>query len=250
MSSVQSLSHVQLFVTPWTSALQASLSITNSRSLLKLMSIESVMPSNHLILCLPLLPPSIFPSIRVFSNESVLCIKWPKYWSFSLNISPSNEYSGLIPLGWTGWVSLLSKGLSRVFSNTTAQNCWKAMTTFTFLHSQSFLSRVVATPVKGVWIAMSIRRWRQGPLKRRTAFSPWRPMLSFQRARGLKTFVLSQRAECLFISRSTSSLSFGVVGRKSNCNCSSYIIFKIQSPVAQTPRIAQLSGSQCSSLGQ
>ena len=97
LSSVQSLSHVQLFVTPWTAAHQASLSITNSWSLLKLMSIESVMPSNHLILCCPLLLlPSIFPSIRVLSNESVLHIKLPKYWSFSFNISPSNEYSGLI----------------------------------------------------------------------------------------------------------------------------------------------------------
>ena len=96
-SSVQSLSHLQLFVTPWTAAHQASLSITNSQSLPKLMSIESVMPSNHLILCRPLLLlPSIFPSIRVFSNESVLCIRWPKYWSFSFSISPSNEYSGLI----------------------------------------------------------------------------------------------------------------------------------------------------------
>ena len=83
-------------VTPWTAAHQASLSITNSRSLLKLMSIKSVMPSNHLILCRPLLPPSIFPSIRVFSNESALCIRWPKYWSFCLNISPSNEHPGLI----------------------------------------------------------------------------------------------------------------------------------------------------------
>ena len=91
------LSSVRLFVTPWTAARQASLSITNSRSFLKLMSIESVMPSNHLILCCPLfLPPSIFPSIRVFSNESALHIRWPKYWSFSFNISPSNEYSGLI----------------------------------------------------------------------------------------------------------------------------------------------------------
>ena len=97
VSLVQSLSHVQLFVTPWTAARQASLSITNSRSLLNLMSIESVRPSNHLILCRPLLlPPSIFPSIRVFSNEAVLRIRWPKYWSFSFSISPSNEYSGLI----------------------------------------------------------------------------------------------------------------------------------------------------------
>ena len=97
LSSVQSLSCVQFFATPWTAARQASLSITNSRSLLKLISIESVMPSNHLILCHPLLlPPSIFPSISVFSNESVLHIRWPKYWSFSFSISLSNEYSGLI----------------------------------------------------------------------------------------------------------------------------------------------------------
>ena len=97
ISSVQSFSHIQLFATPWTAARQASLSITNSWSLRKLMSTESVMPSNHLILCcLLLLLTSIFPSIRVFSNESVLHIRWPKYWSFSFNISPSNEYSGLI----------------------------------------------------------------------------------------------------------------------------------------------------------
>ena len=96
-SSVQSLSHVQLFATSWTAACQASLSITNSQSLLKLMSIESMMPSNQLILCHPLLLlPSIFPSIRVLSNGTVLCIRWPKYWSFSFSISPSNEYSGLI----------------------------------------------------------------------------------------------------------------------------------------------------------
>ena len=99
ISSVQfsSLSRVQLFVTPWTVARQASLSITNSQSSPKLMSIKSVMPSNHLILCHPLLLlPSIFPRIRAFSNESALCIRWPKYWSFSFNISPSNEHSGLI----------------------------------------------------------------------------------------------------------------------------------------------------------
>ena len=97
ISSVQLLSHVLLFVTPWTAAHQASLSITNSQSLLKLMSIESVMPPNHLILCHPLLlPPSIFLRIRVFYNESVLRIRWPKYWSFSFSISPFNEYSGLI----------------------------------------------------------------------------------------------------------------------------------------------------------
>ena len=95
ISSVQSLSYVQLFVTPWAAASQASLSI-NSRSSPKPMSIESVVPPKHLILCHPLLQPSIFPSIRVFSNESALRIRWPKYWSFSFSISPSNEYSGLL----------------------------------------------------------------------------------------------------------------------------------------------------------
>jgi len=107
-SSVHSLSPIRLFVTPWTAARQASLSITNSQILLKLMSVESVMPSNHLILCRPLLlPPSIFPSIRVFSNESVLCIRWPKYWSFSFIISPSSEYSGLISFRMD-WLDLLA----------------------------------------------------------------------------------------------------------------------------------------------
>ena len=106
-SSVQ-FSHVRLFATPWTVAHQASLSITNSQSLLKLMSTESVMPSNHLILCCPLLPlPSIFLSIKVFSNESVLCIRWPKYWKFSFNISPSNEYSRLISFRMD-WFDLLA----------------------------------------------------------------------------------------------------------------------------------------------
>ena len=106
ISSVQSLSCVRLFATPWTTACQASLSITNSQHLLKLRSIKSVMPSNHLVLCSPLLLlPSFFPSIRVFSNESVLCIRWPKYWSFS--ISPSNEYSGLISFRMD-WFDLLA----------------------------------------------------------------------------------------------------------------------------------------------
>ena len=105
--SVQSLSHVQLFATSWTAACQASLSINNSQSLLKLMSIESVIPSNHLVLCHPLLLPSIFPSIRVFSKESVLCIRWPKYWSLSFSLSPSNEYSGLISLK-IDWLDLLA----------------------------------------------------------------------------------------------------------------------------------------------
>ena len=108
ISSVQSLSHVQLFATPWTAACQASLSITSSQCLLKLMPIELVMPSNHLILCCPLLIlPSIFPSIRVFSNESALHIRCPKYWSFSFKISPSNEYSGLISFRMD-WLGLLA----------------------------------------------------------------------------------------------------------------------------------------------
>ena len=123
LSSVQLLSRVQLFTTPWSAAHQASLSITNSQSLLKLTSIQSVMPSNHLILYHTLLLlPSIFPSIRVFSNESVLPIRWPEYWSFSFSfsISPSNEYSGLISFRMD-WLDLLeSKGLSRVF-NTAVQ---------------------------------------------------------------------------------------------------------------------------------
>ena len=114
--------HVWPFVTPWTATCQASLSFTISRSLLKFMSIESVMPSNHLLLCYPLLLlPSIFPSIRVFSNELALHIRWPKYWSFSFNISPTNEYPGLISLRMD-WLDLLEpKGLSRIFSNTTVQ---------------------------------------------------------------------------------------------------------------------------------
>jgi len=108
LSSVQLLSRVWLFATPWITARQASLSITNSRSSFKLMSIESVMPSNHLILCRPfLLLPSIFPSIRVLSNESTLRIRWPKYWSFSFSISPSNEYSGLVYFRMD-WLELLA----------------------------------------------------------------------------------------------------------------------------------------------
>ena len=117
---VQSLSHIQFFATPWTAARQASLSFTISWSLLKLMSIESVMPSSDLILCHPLLLPSIFPSIRVFSSESVLHIRWPKYWSFSFGISPSSEHSGLISFR-VDCLILQSKGLSRVISNTTIQ---------------------------------------------------------------------------------------------------------------------------------
>ena len=115
MCSVQSLSRVQLFATPWIAANQASLSITYSWSSLKLMSIESVMPSSHLILCRPLLLLPPIPPIRVFSNESTLCMRWPSYWSFNLSISPSNEHQDWSLLGWN------LGGLSRVFSNTTVQ---------------------------------------------------------------------------------------------------------------------------------
>ena len=107
-ASVQLLGYIQLFATPWTAARQASLSIANSQSLLKLMSTESVMPSNHVILCCPLLLlPSVFPSIRIFSNELALCIRWPKYWDFSFSIGPSNEYSGLISFR-VDWFDLLA----------------------------------------------------------------------------------------------------------------------------------------------
>ena len=121
-SLVQLLSSVRLFVTPWTAACQASLSITSSRSLPRLTSIESVMPSNHLIPCHPLLLlPPVSPRIRVFSNESTLRMRWPKSWSFSFSIIPSKEIPGPISFRMDWWISLQSKGLSRVFSNTAVQ---------------------------------------------------------------------------------------------------------------------------------
>ena len=123
-SSVQSLSHVQLFATPWTAAHQASLSISNSWSLLKLMSVKSVMPSNHLILCRPLLlPPSIFCSIRVFSSESALHIRWPEYWSFSFSIRPFDEYSGLISFRMA-WLGLLA--VHGTLQSLLQHHSWKA----------------------------------------------------------------------------------------------------------------------------
>ena len=123
ISSVQPLSCFRLFETPWTAACQASLSVTNSRSLLKLMSIESVMLSNHLILCRPLLLlPSIFPSIRVFSNKSVLCIRWAEYWSFSFSSSPSNEYSGLISFR-IDWFDL--PAVQGTLKSLLQHYCWK-----------------------------------------------------------------------------------------------------------------------------
>ena len=139
-SSVQSLSCVQLFATPWTAAHQASLSITNSQSLLKLMSVESVMPSNHLILCQPLLlSPSIFPSISVFSNESALYIKWPKYWSFSFNISPSNEHPGLISFRMD-WLDLLAvQGTLKSLLSSTTIRKHQSFGTQPFLWSNSHI---------------------------------------------------------------------------------------------------------------
>ena len=141
-SSVQSLSCVWLFATPWTVStpgLPVHHQLLESNPSPKPMSIELVMPSNHLILRRPLLlPPSIFPSIRVFSNKSTLRIKWPKYWSFSFNISPSNEHPDWSPLGWTGWISFQSKGLSRVFSNSIVQK--HQFSVLSFLYSPTLTS--------------------------------------------------------------------------------------------------------------
>ena len=149
ISSVQLLSHVWILVTLWTAAHQASLSITNSQSLLKLMSIKSVMPSNHFVLCCPLLlPPSIFPSIRVFSNESVLLIRWPKYWSFSFSISPSNEYSGLISFR-IDWVDLLAvqetlKSLLQHHSSKASILWYSAFFTVQFSHPYMTTGKTIA----------------------------------------------------------------------------------------------------------
>ena len=153
LSSVQLLSHVWLFVNPWTAALQASLSITNSWSLLKLISIESVIPSNHLILCCPLLLlPSIFPSIRVFSSEPVLHIRWPKYWSFNFSISPSNEYSGMISFR-IDWLDLLEVQGAAFYHHTKRVACSSKLRP----KIQDF--RRVTNPFKkekAIWV----KRWR------------------------------------------------------------------------------------------
>ena len=152
-SSVQSLRHVRLFVTPWTAALQASLSIIKCWSLLKFMSIESVMPSNHLILCHSLLLlPSIFPSIRVFSNEVVLCIRWPKYWSFSFNISPSNEYSGLISFRMD-WLDLL--GVQGTLKSLLQHHSSKASVLW---HSAFFIVQL-SHPYMTTGKAIALTRW-------------------------------------------------------------------------------------------
>ena len=151
----QSLSRVRHFATPWTAACQASLSFTISRSLLKLMSIGSVMPSNHFILCHPLLHlPPIFLSISVFSNKSVLHIKWPKDWSFGFSISPSKTIQGWFPLGLTGLLSLLCKGLSRCFSSTTV---WKHQFFSAQPSSQS-------TSHTHTWLQETPQLWLSGPL--------------------------------------------------------------------------------------
>ena len=153
ISSVQSLSCVRLFETPWTAAHQASLSITNSRSLLKLMSIESVMPSNHLILCCPLLlPPSTFPSIRVFSNESVLHIRWPECWSFSFSISPSNEHPGLISF-WMDWLDLLA--VHRTLKGLLQHHSPKA----SFLQCSTFFTVQLSHPYMTTGKTIALTRW-------------------------------------------------------------------------------------------
>ena len=158
-SSVQSLNCVRLLAAPRTAACQASLSFTNSRNLLKLTSIESVMPSNHLILCRPLLLPSIFPSIRVFSKESVLRIRWPKYWSFNFNISPSNEYLGLISFRMD-WLDLLA--VQGTLKSLLPHN-WKASV---LRCSAFYVERHVVGPQTGVttvaFLSLSLIEWCKG----------------------------------------------------------------------------------------
>ena len=157
-SSVQSLSHVQLLATSRTAACQASLSITNSRSLLKLMSIESVMPSNHLILCCPLfLLPSIFPSIRGFSNESVLHIRWLKYWTFSFSISPSDEYSGLTSFRIDWFDPLAVQGtLKRLLQHNSKAPAFLQMTHFNFFLWLSNILLCVCTTSSSIPLLMGI----------------------------------------------------------------------------------------------
>ena len=153
ISSVQSLSCDRLFEIPWTTACQASLSIINSQNLLKLMSIESVMSSNHLILCHPLLlPPSIFPRSRVFSNESVLCIRWPKYWSFSFSISPSNQYSGLISFR-IDWFDLLA--VQRTLKSLLQYHCSKA----SILQCSAFFMVQLSHPCMTTGKTIALTRW-------------------------------------------------------------------------------------------
>ena len=148
---LQSLNRIWCFVIPWTAARQASSSCTMSLSLRKVMSIEFVMLSNHLILCHLLLLPSIFPSIRVFSNESALSVRWPKYWSFSYSISPSREYSGWIPLGWTGWISLQSKGLKSLLQHHSS--------TASILQCSAFFIVQLSHPYMTTGKTIALTRW-------------------------------------------------------------------------------------------
>ena len=159
VAAVESLSRVWLFVTPWTVARQASLPFTISQSLLKLMCIESMMPSNHLILCHPLLLPSVFLRIRVFSNESALCIRWPKYWRFSFSISPSSEYSGLISLGLTGLISLLaSRGLLNSLTCDPPPFSESATASPALLTSQVYMTSPVLSPLYFLLLCFSVRQ--------------------------------------------------------------------------------------------
>ena len=183
--SVQSLSRVRLFATPWTAARQASLSITNSQSLLKLMSIESVRPSNHLILCHPLLLlPSIFPSIRVFSNEAALCIRWPKYWSFSLNISPSNEHPGLISFRMD-WLDLLA--VQGTFQSLFQHHSSKA----SILQFSAFFTIQLSQPYMTIGKTTALTRW--------TFVGKVMSLLFNMLSRLVATFL--PRSKCLLISR-------------------------------------------------
>ena len=152
-SSVQSLSHVRLFATPWTAASQASLSITSSQSLLRLMSLESMIPSNHLVLCHPLLLlPSIFPSIRVFFNESILCTRWPKYRSFSFSISHSNDYSGLISFR-IGWFDLLT------VQGTLKSRLQHYSSQASILHCSAFFMVQISHPYMTTGKTIALTRW-------------------------------------------------------------------------------------------
>ena len=190
-SSVQSLSHVQLFETPWTAACQASLSITNSWSLLKLMSIKSVISSNHLILYCPLLlPPSIFLSIGVFSNESFLHIRWPKYWSFSLSISPSNEYSGLISfrMDWLGLLAVQGtlKSLLQLHSSKASILSRSAFFIVQLSHSFLFRCHIYGMSRRSLFSYWSSERWMTSHFG-----ASWLGFLSHRTWSGLKGWGLT-----------------------------------------------------------
>ena len=202
-SSVQSLSRVPLFVTPWTAALQASLSISNTRSLLKLMSTESVMPSNHLILCCPLLlPPSIFVSIRDFSNESTLHIRWPKYWGFSFNISPSNEHSGLISFRMD-WLDLLA--VQGTFKSLLQHHSSKA----SIPRHSAFLIVQFSHPYMTTGKNIALTRW--------TFVGKVKSLLFNMLSRLVITFL--PRSECLFISWLQSPSAVILEPKKINSDC-------------------------------